>query len=109
MRIIAKGAIIYYCDSHPIAKTALLTWYHQFSKQVFKDFNELKTVYGNASIVANNRVIFNIKGNEFRLIVQLNLQKASAFIIWFGTHQAYNKIDCVKIKFDSKILDYKTK
>jgi len=109
MHNIAKGAIIYYCDHFPVAKTALLTWYHQFSKQVVKDFNELKAVYGNASIVANNRVIFNIKGNEFRLIVKLNFQKDSAYIIWFGSHKAYDKIDGANIQFDLKILDYKTK
>jgi mRNA interferase HigB len=109
MHIIAKGAIVYYCDHFPIAKTALLTWYHQFSKQVFNDFNELKAIYGHASIVANNRVIFNIKGNDFRLIIKLNFQKASAYIIWFGTHQAYNKIDSANIPFDLKILEYKKK
>ena len=109
MRIIAKGAIIYYCDQFPIAKTALLSWYHQFSKQIFKNFNELKEVYGNASVVANTRVIFNIKGNEFRLIVKINFEKKSVFIIWFGSHNAYDKIDSTKIQFDTKILDYKTK
>ena len=109
MNIIAKGAIIYYCDHFPVAKTALLSWYHQFSKQIFRNFNELKEVYGNASIVANNRIIFNIKGNEFRLIVMINFQKTSAYIIWFGSHQAYDKIDSTSIKFDTKILDYKMK
>jgi mRNA interferase HigB len=109
MHIIAKGAIVYYCDQFPMAKTALLTWYHQFSKQIFKDFNKLKEVYGNASIVADNRVIFNIKENDFRLIVRMNFQKTSAYIVWFGTHQAYDKIDSRKIQFDTKIIDYKSK
>jgi mRNA interferase HigB len=109
MHIIAKGAIIYYCDKFPKAKTALLSWYHQFSEQEFGNFNELKAVYRNVSIVANSRVVFNIKGNEFRLIIRINFKKKSAYIIWFGPHESYDKIDCTKIQFDSKILDYKTK
>lgn len=100
---------MYYCVQFPIAKTALLTWYYQFSKQIFKDFNKLKEVYGNASIVADNRVIFNIKGNDFRLIVRINFQKSVSYIIWFGPHQVYDKIDSSKIQFDTKILDYKKK
>ncbi len=109
MHIIAKVAIVYYCDQFPKAKTALLSWYHQFSKQVFRNFNELKAVYRNTSIVANNRVIFNIKGNEFRLIARINFEKKSIYIIWFGTHKSYDKIESTKIQFDMKILDYKTK
>ena len=70
MNIIAKGTILYYLDKYPKVKTPLLTWYHEFMKAEFNNFNELKATYGNASIVANNRIIFNIKGNDYRLIVQ---------------------------------------
>lgn len=109
MHIIARVAVIYYCDQFPIAKTALLSWFYQFSKQRFRNFNELKAVYGNASIVANNRVIFNIKGNDYRLIVKMNFKNSSAYIIWFGSHKQYDKIDSTGITFDPKILDYKKK
>ena len=109
MNIIVKRAILYYIDTYPKAETALLVWYHEFSKQAFKNFNDLKEVYGNASIVANNRVIFNIKGNDYRLIVSVNFKQLAAYIIWFGTHEAYDKIDAEKIEFDTKILNYKTK
>lgn len=107
MNIIAKGTVTYYCDHFPKAKTALLSWYHEFSKQSFKTFNELKTIYGNASIVANSRVIFNVKGNDYRLIVMVNFNKSAAYIIWFGTHSQYDKIDVFSISFDTKILEYK--
>ncbi len=109
MNILARDTIHYYCDHFPKASTALLAWYHEFSKQVFKNFNELKEVYGNASIVANNRVIFNIKGNEYKLIISVNFRKAAAYIIWFGAHKEYDKIDTSIVKFDTKILDYKIK
>jgi mRNA interferase HigB len=109
MYIIARGTILYYLDRYPNAKTSLLTWYSEFLKTVFKNFNELKAVYGSASIVTNNRVIFNVKGNDFRLVVSVNFSKQAAYIIWFGTHTEYNKIDVAVIEFDTSILDHKTK
>ncbi len=109
MNIIAKGAILCYIDKYPLAKTALLTWYYEFLKARFKNFNELKAVYGNASIIANNRVIFNIKGNDFRLVASVNFRQPAAYIIWFGTHKEYNKINTATVEFDPNILNYKSK
>lgn len=109
MNIIAKGTIIYYIDKYPKAKTSLLTWYYEFSKLIFVNFNALKTVYGNASIVAGNRVIFNIKGNDYRLMVTVNFKQGVAYVIWFGTHNEYDKINVATISFDTAILNYKTK
>lgn len=109
MNIVVKRAVLYYVDKYPSVKTALLTWYNEFLKYEFNHFNELKEVYRNASIVSNNRVIFNIKGNDFRLIVSINFKQAAAYIIWFGTHQEYDKINTETIAFDTKILTYKTK
>jgi len=87
VNIIAKGTLLYYIDKYPKAKTALLTWYYEFTKAAFSNFNELKQVYGNASILQNSRVIFNIKGNDFRLLVAVNFRKQAAYIIWFGNSQ----------------------
>lgn len=56
-------------------------------------------MYGNASIVANDRVIFNIKGNDFRLIVSISFKRQTVYIIWFGTHAEYDKIDAAIIKY----------
>jgi mRNA interferase HigB len=109
MNIIVKRAILCYIDKYPQAKTALLAWYNEFLKQDFHHFNELKAVYGNASIVANNRVIFNIKGNDYRLIVSVNFKQLAVYIIWFGTHKEYDKIDTETIEFDTNILTYKAK
>ncbi len=109
MNIIAKGTILYYINRYPKAKTSLLTWYYEFSKMTFPTFNALKEVYGNASIVANNRVIFNIKGNDYRLVVSVNFRQLAAYVIWFGTHKEYDKIDTATIEFDTAILNYKTK
>jgi len=109
MNIIVKRAVLFYVDKYPQAKTALLVWYNEFLKQEFHTFNKLKTVYGNASIVANNREIFNIKGNDYRLIVSVNFKQLAAYVIWFGTHKEYDKINVETIEFDTKILNYKVK
>jgi mRNA interferase HigB len=109
MNIIVKRAILYYIDKYPLAKNPLLTWYNEFLKQEFKNFNELKAVYGNASLVANNRVIFNIKGNDYRLVVMVNFKQAAAYVIWFGTHKQYDNINTETIEFDTNILNYKSK
>lgn len=109
MNIIARRAILYYVDKYPQAKIPLLAWYNEFLREEFHNFNELKAVYGNASIVANSRVIFNIKGNDYRLIVSVNFKQLAAYIIWFGTHKEYDKINTETIEFDTKILNFKAK
>lgn len=107
MNIIVKRSILYYIDKYPKAKISLLTWYNEFLKTNFRNFNELKSVYGNASIIANNRVIFNIKGNDYRLIVSVNFKQQAAYIIWFGTRKEYDHINTETIEFDIKILTIK--
>ena len=108
MNIIVKRAVLYYADKYPLAKTPLLAWYNEFAKQQFGSFAALKAMYGNASIVAGNRVIFNIKGNDYRLVVSVNFKQLAAYIIWFGTHKEYDKIDTTTIEFATNILNYTT-
>jgi mRNA interferase HigB len=96
-------------DRYPKGASSLLLWYNEFLKQEFRNFNELKSVYANASIVANGRVVFNIKGNDFRLLVSINFKQSAAYVIWFGTHTEYDKINVETIAFDTTILDYKLK
>lgn len=109
MNIIVKRAILYYIDKYPSAKNALLTWYNEFLKHEFSFFNELKRIYPGASLVGDNRVIFNVKGNDFRLICSVNFKQMAAYVIWFGMHKEYDKIDATTIKFETKILRYKSK
>jgi mRNA interferase HigB len=99
VNIITKPTIIYYANKYPVASNALLTWYRDFSRTSFNTFNELKEVYSAASIVANSRIIFNIKGNAFRLIMSINFKKQAAYVIWFGTHKEYDKINAETIDY----------
>ncbi len=98
MNVIAKRTIIHYINVYPLAKTALLSWLKEFNTSSFENFNDLKHVYGNASLITNHRVIFNIKGNSFRLIASINFRTQAAYIIWFGTHKEYDNIDASTIK-----------
>ena len=109
MKILVKKTILHYIERYPIAKMQLLIWYSEFTKLDFKNFNELKSVYGNASIINNDRVVFNIKGNDFRLVVSINFSQAACYVIWFGTHKEYDKINVETVAFDTAILNFKRK
>jgi mRNA interferase HigB len=99
MNIITRRTLLFYIAKYPLATNSLLIWYKDFSNSSFKNFNELKAVYSNASIIANNRVIFNIKGNSFRLIISIDFKRQAAYVIWFGTHLEYDKIDAATVAY----------
>ena len=107
MKILVKRTIHYYLSKYPNAKNGLLLWVSEFSKFSFTNFNELKNVYCKASIVGNNRVIFNIKGNDFRLIVSISFVQHACYVIWFGTLKEYDKINAETLAFDTDIQNFK--
>lgn len=100
--IIARKTLLEYCDEYSEAANALKEWYHELLNAEFKNFNELKRVYGNASLVGDERVVFNIMGNKFRLIVRIVFEYKTIQIKWFGTHREYDEIDVTKIQFKKK-------
>lgn len=106
MKILVNKAFHYYIDKYPVAKNQLTIWHNDFSEMEFENFNELKQVYKNASVIGYNRVVFNIKGNDFRLLVALNFLQSTCYLIWFGTHKEYDKIDCETVLFDINILNF---
>jgi len=71
----------------------LKTWYDTAKNSKWNSPNDVKKAYINASILKNSRVVFNIKGNSYRLIVQFNYERQWAFIRFIGTHADYDKID----------------
>lgn len=88
-----------YAQRYPLAKTALFEWYHELIVAEFKNFNELKKVYGNISLVNDDRVVFNIMGNKYRLVVRIVFEYKAIQIKWFGTHAEYDKINVTAIQF----------
>jgi len=97
--IIARATLLFYCKKYPEAATALQEWYHEFVKCSFRNFNELKQVYGNASLVGDDRVVFNVMGNKYRLVVRIVFEYKAVQVKWFGTHKEYDKIDVSTIQY----------
>ena len=96
-RIIAKRTLREFWEKHADSEQYLKTWYETAKNSKWNSPNQVKMTYINASILKNNRVVFNIKGNSYRLIVKFNYVKQWAFIRFIGTHAEYDKIDADKI------------
>ena len=87
-----------FCNAiHPDSKDQLDVWINLTKRNFWKNVNELKGSFSSISILNNSRVVFNIRGNNYRLIVTYNFNKGIAFINWFGTHADYDKIDANNI------------
>lgn len=99
MRVIAVKTLKDYWLALPQAKQSLLSWYEEVEAAEWSGPNELKGQYRNASILNNKRVIFNIHGNSFRLIVDIEYRLKIVFIVWFGTHKQYDLIDAKKVHY----------
>lgn len=80
-------------------KSALDAWFYEVSKADWKNSADVRKSYANASIVGSERVVFNIKGNDYRLITALDYARRIVFIKWLGTHSAYDKIDVKTVKY----------
>ena len=92
-RIFAKSTLREYWEKNPESEQYLKTWYDTAINTDWETPNDVKQTYANASILKNNRIVFNIKGNSFRLVVKFNFKKKWIFIRFIGTHKEYDKID----------------
>ena len=97
MRIIALKTLRAFWEQHPDVRQALQAWYHDAKQATWRTPSDIKNVYRNASFVGKNRVVFNIKGNEYRLVVAVQYQHGIVYIRFVGTHQQYDKIDAATI------------
>ena len=97
MRVIAKSTLRDFWLKHAGSEQALKAWYQETDKSAWRNFNDIKVEYPSASILADNRVVFNIKGNTYRLIVKLNFAYQMVWIRFVGTHADYDKIDATTI------------
>ncbi len=97
MRVIAKKILREFWEKHNDAEEQLKTWHKEASKATWKSPSEIKAEYAKASILKSRRVVFNICGNKYRLIVEINYDRQWMFIRFIGTHSAYDKIDADKI------------
>ncbi len=92
-RIFSKSTLREYWETHPETEQHLKTWYDTAMNSDWKTPNDVKQTFATASILKENRIVFNIKGNSYRLIAKFNFQKQWIFIRFIGTHKAYDLID----------------
>ncbi len=97
MRIMSRSTLRDFWEFHPDTEEALKAWYYEASHANWQSPADIKKAHRNASIIANNRVVFNIKGNSYRLIVAIRYDISIIFIRFVGTHAEYDKVDAETI------------
>lgn len=96
--IIARKTLLDYCKKYPEAAKALQEWYHELVKSNYRTFNELRRDYPNVSLVGDDRAIFNILGNRYRLVVRMVFEYKAIQVKWFGTPSEYDKVNVMDVK-----------
>jgi len=97
MRVIAVSTMREFWDIHPQAEVPLRAWYAEASRAEWKTPAAIKAAHRNASFLANNRVVFNIKGNDYRLVVVVHYNTRIMFIRFVGTHAEYDEINAEEV------------
>ena len=97
MHVITRQKLTQFWRQHPDATDALKAWFKEAEHARWRSPSDLKARYGAADFLAGNRVVFNIKGGHYRLVVQIHYNTQVVYIRFVGTHQAYDQIDAEKI------------
>ena len=97
MRVIAKKILREFWGKHNDCEQQLKSWYQEAASAEWKNSNEIKLEYLTASIIGNNRIVFNIKGNTYRLIIKINFDYQIIWIRFIGTHANYDKVNAKTI------------
>lgn len=97
MRIISKRTLREFWQRYEDAEEPLLAWYREVVKEDWDTPAKVKEKYRNASIVGDNRVVFNIKGNTYRLVVKINYPGRIVYVRFIGTHAEYDDIDVTEV------------
>jgi mRNA interferase HigB len=85
---------------HSALKAALDAWFDEVRKARWTSTAEVKRLYATASVVTAGRIVFNIKGNDYRLVVSVDFEKGIVWIKWIGTHKDYDNIDVKEVKYE---------
>lgn len=97
MRIISRKALRDFWDRYPDTEQALRAWYANVKQAAWETPADLKAAYRNASLVGNDRVVFNIRGNHYRLVAAIDYQYGVVYIRFVGTHREYDKVNVATI------------
>ncbi|MGQ0835274.1 MAG: type II toxin-antitoxin system HigB family toxin [Gammaproteobacteria bacterium] len=108
MRIIARRTLREFIDSRmahkdgQALKAALYAWFEEVRRSRWATMADVKRQYRTASVVTAERIVFNIKGNDYRLVVAVDFEKGIVWIKWVGTHRDYDEIDVTKVQYGGK-------
>lgn len=97
MVIISKTILVAFGNEHSDSIEALNKWYKICKKENWNSLSDIKKVFGTVDYVGNDRYVFNIKGNKYRLVAMIFFNIRTVFIRFIGTHIEYDKIDCAKV------------
>jgi mRNA interferase HigB len=97
VRIVAKSTLRAFWEGYPDAEEPLLAWYREVEKEDWSEPAHVKVKYRSASVVGDNRVVFNIKGNDYRLVVKINYPYRMLYVRFVGTHAQYDKINVEEV------------
>lgn len=97
MRVLAKKTLRDFWKKHTDSEEQLKTWYKEASKAKWDNPSDIRKEYAKASILKGGRIVLNIYGNKYRLIVEINYKRKWVFIRFIGSHEDYDKIDANKI------------
>ena len=100
MRVIAVSALRQFWEKHPAAEQPLKAWFDEASKAAWEQPSDIKAQYRSASVLKNRRVVFNIKGNDYRLIVAIAYKLGIVYVKFIGTHAEYDKIDAETVEME---------
>ena len=99
MRIIAVNTLREYWEKYPKTEQPLKAWVQEIEQSNWESPQALKLKYSHASILSGKRVVFNISGNKFRLIVDIEYRLKIVFVVWFGLHTEYDLIDSKNVQY----------
>ena len=97
MHVISYKRIREFVKDHPDSSIKLSRWYKWMKKGKYNNLNELRRKYSGVDYIGNDRYVFNIGGNKYRLVVMINFKAQRAYIRYIGTHSNFNKTDCENI------------
>ncbi|MBK8946921.1 MAG: type II toxin-antitoxin system HigB family toxin [Ignavibacteriae bacterium] len=98
-RVISRKTLISFWEKYPDSEQPLKSWFDEVRNASWDTANKLKEQYRNASIITKKRVTFNIKGNHYRLIVDIEYKLGIIFIVWIGTHKEYDKLNIREVSY----------
>lgn len=97
LRVISKKILREFWIKHPDCEQQLKAWYYEANKSSWKNPGQIKKCFPSASFLQENRVVFNIKGNQYRIIVRINYPYQMVWIRFVGTHSEYDRVDALKV------------